>query len=207
MKLCFIRFHNNLFLKNFRISRNHWNSQEVMEAPASAFIDNKKSLRSRMMRWRRRRRMCWWWWWRRARVGGGGGGGWGGGEEDCYCLVLTVGELIGIAGSVICSETLMELIFNPYSELRSSPEDPVNQIHSPYLHACVPGIFSDILRSVHMRKREWGAENNRNVPHLLIPSKTATLVPEFAVEDLPLMPECAVKDLPLGRTLWWWSYV
>ena len=43
--------------------------------------------------------------------------------------------------------------------------------------------------------------------HLFIPSKTATLVPEFAVEDLPLdipealVPEFAVKDLPLGRTL------
>ena len=40
-----------------------------------------------------------------------------------------------------------------------------------------------------------------------IPGKTATLVPEFAVEDLPLsrtgalVPEFAVKDLPLGRTV------
>ena len=36
---------------------------------------------------------------------------------------------------------------------------------------------------------------------------TATLVPEFAVQELPLgrtavlVPEFAVKDLPLGRTL------
>ena len=36
---------------------------------------------------------------------------------------------------------------------------------------------------------------------------TATLVPEFAVKDLPLgrtavlVPEFAVKDLPMGRTL------
>ena len=58
-----------------------------------------------------------------------------------------------------------------------------------------------------MLKREWGAENNRKLLHLFIPSKTATLVPEFAVEDLPLrrtaalVPELAVKDLPLGRTL------
>ena len=43
-----------------------------------------------------------------------------------------------------------------------------------------------------MLKREWGAENNGNLPHLFIPSKTATLVPELAV-----------KGLPLGRTLWW----
>ena len=40
-----------------------------------------------------------------------------------------------------------------------------------------------------------------------IPGKTAALVPEVAVEDLPLgrtaalVPGFAVKDLPLGRTL------
>ena len=43
--------------------------------------------------------------------------------------------------------------------------------------------------------------------HLFIPSKAATLVPEFAVEDLPLdrtatlVPVFAVNDLPLGRKL------
>ena len=58
-----------------------------------------------------------------------------------------------------------------------------------------------------MLKREWGAESNRKLPHLFIPSKTATMVPEFAVEDLSLdrsaalVPEFAVKDLALGRTL------
>ena len=52
-----------------------------------------------------------------------------------------------------------------------------------------------------------GAESNGTLPHLSIPSKTAALVPEFAVEDLPLsrtaafVPEFAVKDLPLGRIL------
>ena len=50
-------------------------------------------------------------------------------------------------------------------------------------------------------------ESNRKLPHLFIPSNTGTLVPEFAVEDLPLgrtaalVPEFAVKDLPLDRTL------
>ena len=39
------------------------------------------------------------------------------------------------------------------------------------------------------REREKGAESNGKQPHLSILSKTATLVPEFAV-----------KDLPLGRT-------
>ena len=50
-----------------------------------------------------------------------------------------------------------------------------------------------------MLMREWGAESNGKLPHLFIPSKTATLVPEFAMEDLPLsrtetlVPEFAVK--------------
>ena len=58
-----------------------------------------------------------------------------------------------------------------------------------------------------MLKREWGAESNGNLPHLFIPSKTAILVPRFAVEDLPLgrtaalAPEFAVKDRPLDITL------
>ena len=51
---------------------------------------------------------------------------------------------------------------------------------------------------VQMLKIEWGALSNGKLPHLFIPSKTATLVPEFAVEDLPLgrtaalVPEFAV---------------
>ena len=58
-----------------------------------------------------------------------------------------------------------------------------------------------------MLKREWGSESNGKLPHLHVPSKTATLVSEFAMEDLPLgttvvlVPEFAVKYLPLGRTL------
>ena len=58
-----------------------------------------------------------------------------------------------------------------------------------------------------MLKREWGEESNGKLPHLLIPSKIATLILEFAMEDLPLgstaafVPEFSVKDLPLGRTL------
>ena len=57
-----------------------------------------------------------------------------------------------------------------------------------------------------MLKREWGAESKGKLPHLFIPSKTAALVPEFAVEDLTLgrtavlVPEFVVKDLHLGRT-------
>ena len=75
-----------------------------------------------------------------------------------------------------------------------------NLISSPLVGT--PGIFSDLLGSVQMLKRKCGTESNGKLPH---PSKTAPLVPEFAVEDLPLgrtaafVPECAVKDLPLGR--------
>ena len=49
-------------------------------------------------------------------------------------------------------------------------------------------------------------ESNGKLPHLFIPSNTAILVPESAVEDLPLgrtavlVPEFAMKDQPLGRT-------
>ena len=104
----------------------------------------------------------------------------------------------------------MKLIFKPCCEFQWSPEDPVSQIHSPHLQAGAPGIFSDLLRSVQMLKREWSAESNGKLPHLFIPNKTATLVPDRSVDDLPLrrtvalVPKFAVKNLPLGRTLWWW---
>ena len=58
-----------------------------------------------------------------------------------------------------------------------------------------------------MVKREWGVERNGKLPHLFIPGKTATLGPEFAVEDLPLgrtaalVPAFSMKFLALGRTL------
>ena len=96
-------------------------------------------------------------------------------------------------------------MFNPTGEFRGSPEGPFSLNHSPHLVVGAPGIFPDLLRSVQMLKREWGAESNAKLPHLFIPNKTATLVPEFAVEDLPLewtaimVPEFAVKDLSLGR--------
>ena len=53
----------------------------------------------------------------------------------------------------------------------------------------------------------YHTESNEKLPHLFMPSKTVTLVPEIAVEGLPLgrtaalVLEFAVKDLPLGRTL------
>ena len=135
-----------------------------------------------------------------------------------YIYVYILGRrLIGISGSLIWSKSLMELIFKPCAEFQWSPEGPVSQIHSPHLHVGAPRIFSDLLRSVQMLKREWGAESNGKLPHLYIPSKSAAWVFEFAVEDLPLsrtaalVPDFAVKDLPLGRILmmmmmifWFW---
>ena len=58
-----------------------------------------------------------------------------------------------------------------------------------------------------MLKIEWGAESNWKLPHLFIRSEIATLVPEFAVQDLPLsrvaalVSKFAVKYLHFGRTL------
>ena len=101
-------------------------------------------------------------------------------------------------------KTLMELIFNPCGEFRWSPEDPVSEIYS-HLHVGVPVIFSYLLRSVQMLKREWCAESNGKIPHLIIPRKTATLVPEFAVEDLllgrtaALVPELGSVRFAIGQ--------
>ena len=47
----------------------------------------------------------------------------------------------------------MELIFT-CGEFLWIPEDPVSQIHSPHPHVGAPGIFSDLIRYVHMLKRE-----------------------------------------------------
>ena len=95
---------------------------------------------------------------------------------------------------------------NPCGKFRCSPEGPVSQIHAPHLHSGAPGIFSDLLRSLQMLSREWGAESNGKLPHLSIPSNIVAWLPEFAAKDLPLsrtaalVPEFAVKDQPLGRT-------
>ena len=75
----------------------------------------------------------------------------------------------------------MELIFNPvvnYGEVR---EDQL--ANSTLLTANLGAlrIFPDLLRSVQMLKREWGSRSNVKLPHLFSPSKTATLVSEFAV--------------------------
>ena len=64
-----------------------------------------------------------------------------------------------------------------------------------------------------MLKREWGLESNGKLPHLFFPSKTASLVPEFAVEDLSLartealIAAFAVKDLPLAEVQPWFLHL
>ena len=85
-------------------------------------------------------------------------------------------RVTGIYGSLIWSKTLMELIFNPCDEFQWSLDGRVGQIHSPHLHIGAPGIFSDLLKSVQMLKRKWGAERNGKLPHLIIPSKSAALL-------------------------------
>ena len=96
------------------------------------------------------------------------------------------------------------LIFNRCGEFRWSPEGPVSQTHSPHPTS---GLFRSFKICPYAKERH-GKQREATAP--IHPSKTATLVPEFAVEDLPLgrtaalVPEFAVKDLPLGWTLWWW---
>ena len=43
-----------------------------------------------------------------------------------------------------------------------------------------------------MLNREWFTESNGKLPHLFIPSIIATLVPEFAVVDLPFSRTAAL---------------
>ena len=96
------------------------------------------------------------------------------GQNTMMMIYIRGRRVIGISRTMIWSKTLKELIFNPCGEFQWSLEGPVSQIHSPHLHVGAPGIFSDLLRPVQMLKREWGAESNGKLLHLLIPSKTAT---------------------------------
>ena len=81
--------------------------------------------------------------------------------------------------------SLLPVIFNPCGEFRWSPEGPVSQIHSPYLRVGAPRFFSDLLRVLSDAKVRVGCGKLGKLPHLFIPCKTAALVLEFAVEDLP----------------------
>ena len=53
-----------------------------------------------------------------------------------------------------------------------------------------------------MLNREWGAESNGKLPYLSIASKTADLVPEFAVEYLPLSRTATLVLGFVVKNLW-----
>ena len=93
------------------------------------------------------------------------------GGDNNYCIVQLWRAKVGwdFRISDLVKKTLTELMFNLCGEFRWSPEGPVSQIHSPHLLVGAPGIFSDLLRSAQMLKREWGAESNGKQPHLLNP--------------------------------------
>ena len=105
------------------------------------------------------------------------------------------------------SKNLMEIMLNPCGELHLSPEGPVSQIHSPHLHDGTPGIFSKSLRSVQTLKRRGVRKATGSY---CIYSSLVKLQPWFLSSRLKtcllgrtatLVPELPVKDLPLGRTL------
>ena len=103
--------------------------------------------------------------------------------------------MIGISWSLIWSKTL---ISGPCDEFRWSPEDPVSQIYSPQLHIGAPEIFEGLFR----RERENGfRKETGNYFVYSIPAKTAALVPEFAVDDLP-----SAELQPMFLHLQWRTY-
>ena len=126
----------------------------------------------------------------------------------CVCVFVSVCSCFCVCMK-FWSRTLMELILTRlvnFGEVRRAQSAKSTLLTSKQ-------VSWDLFRCFKVcsdPKREWGAESNGKLPHLFIPNKTATLVPEFAVEDLPLgrtvhlVPEFAVKNLPSGRTFWWW---
>ena len=78
----------------------------------------------------------------------------------------------------------MGLIFNPvvnFGEVRRAP-----LAKSTFLTSSLGPLGSFQIFKVWMLERELGAKSNGKLPHLFIPSKTATLVHKFGIEDLPL---------------------
>ena len=58
-----------------------------------------------------------------------------------------------------------------------------------------------------MLKREWGAESNRKLSHLFISSKTATLVPALAVENLFLGRTLMVRMMMMISAVYTESFI
>ena len=118
--------------------------------------------------------------------------------------------MIWISGSLIWSNTLMELIFNTCGEFRWSVEGTVSQIHYLHLHDGDPWILSDLLRPVQMIEREWGAESKGSYR---TDSSLVKLKPWFLSLQwktclwVALQRWCLSlqwKICPWGRTIWWW---
>ena len=131
----------------------------------------------------------------------------------CVCACERFGQrVIGISGSLIWSNTMIELIFNPCGEYGWRLGGPVSQIHSPPLHAGASRIFSDLLMSVQMLNRERVLKETGSYRTYSIPGK---IQPWFLnlwgktcrrQKNAAWVPALAVKDLPLSRTLWWYIY-
>ena len=103
-------------------------------------------------------------------------------------------------------KTLMDLIFNSFGEFRCEvrrAQLAKSTLFNSMLWSL--GYFYIFLGSVQMLKRQWGAEINGKLQHLFIRSKTVILVPEFAVENLPLdrtanLGACVCREKPaLGQ--------
>ena len=78
-------------------------------------------------------------------------------------------RVIGFSWSLIWSQTLMELVFNPCGEFRWSPKSLVSHIQTPHLLVGDPEIFWDLLKSVQMLKTERDAESKGMLLHLFSP--------------------------------------
>ena len=78
----------------------------------------------------------------------------------------------------------MEIIFNLYGEFG---EVRRAQLATSTLltSTLVPWVISDLLRFVQMLKRVGCGKQTGNYRTYSIPGKTAVLILEFAVEDLP----------------------
>ena len=77
----------------------------------------------------------------------------------------------------------MELIFNPCAEFRCEVRRAQLAKSTLLTSTLLPMESFKVCSDV--KEREWGAESNGKLLHVFLPGKTAVLVPELAVEDLP----------------------
>ena len=84
-------------------------------------------------------------------------------------------SVIGFSVSLIWSKTLMELIFNPCGEVRRAQLAKSILLSSTLVPLGSFKVYSDANEKAGCGKQ----------PYLIIPGKTAALIPKYAVEDLP----------------------